>query len=428
MSIVSSTESRAALRTVFLPPEKGMAHRSYVSPDGKQLLVIEMSGDLWLPCRLVPFDGSSRGKTVGPATSKCTDAAWSPDGKWMYMTADDGNGFHIWRQRYPDGDPQQVTFGVSEEEGIHFAPDGRSVVTSIGSRQSTIWIHDGRSDRQITSEGFAFFPTVSPDAKKVYYLVRSGGGPALLRGALWVTDLTSGQRQALVPDFKMKHYSISADGRRVLFVAVNEQGDNPVWLAALDGRTTPTRVTSANSGVAFFGPGDEIIFSAEENGSYFLYRAKADGSDARKITTTPMLFPFSVSPDGRWVAAAEGPKPENREVLEVYPVDGGSPRFVCRCYPPPSFDNGPEPPLMSWSPNGRFLYLRLEGSTYAIPLKPGVSLPTLTDSGFKSKRAVLALAGTQLVSDGVVFPGPEPRIYAYMKVATHRNIYRVPVP
>jgi Tol biopolymer transport system component len=392
------------------------------------LLVIEMSGSDWLPCRVMPFDGSTAGKAIGPAPAQCTDAAWSPDGKWMYMTVDDGNGFHVWRQRFPDGAPEQVTFGVTEEEGVQFAPDGRSVVTSIGSRQSTVWIHDPRGDRQITSEGFAFFPTISPDAKSLYHLVRAGGAQAFLRGELWMTDLASGQRRALLPDFKMKHYSISADGRRVLFVAADEKGLTSVWLATLDGRTPPTRVTTMSSALAFFSARDELVFVGEENGSYFIFRSKADGSDRRKITTTPMLFPFGVSPDGRWVAAAEGPRPENRDVLQVYPMDGGSPRFVCRCYPPPTLDNGPEPPLMSWTPDGSFLYLKLDGSTYAIPLKPGQSLPALTAEGLQSKHAVAALPGAVLVANGVVFPGPHPRIYAYMKVSTHRNIYRVPVP
>jgi Tol biopolymer transport system component len=427
MSIVSSTESRAAQRTVYLPPLTGMAHRSQLSPDGRQLMVVEMDGNAWQPCRLMPFNGSTTGKTVGPAPAQCTDAAWSPDGKWMYVTADDGNGFHIWRQRFPDGTPEQVTFGATEEEGIAFTPDGRSLVTSIGSRQSTVWIHDAEGDRQITSEGFAFFPTISPDATKVYYLVRTGGGQAFLRGGLWVTDLTSGQRRALLPDFKMKFYSISADGRRVVFVAADDQGRSPVWLAALDGRTPPISISPMNSAVAFFRANDEVVFAGVENGSYFLFRAKADGSEARKISPVPMLFPFSVSPDGRWVAAAEGPKPENRDVLQVYPVDGGAPRFVCRCNPPPTLDNGPEPPLMSWAPDGTFLYLKLEGSTYAIPLKQRQPLPDLTGGGLRSKRAAAALPGAALVSDGVVFPGPNPRVYAYMKVSTHRNIYRVPV-
>ena len=100
MGIVTSQESRTEQRTVYMPPEEsGMAHRSYLSPDGKQMLVVEMKFGKWLPCRLVPFDGSSAGKPVGPAPSQCTDTAWSPDGKWMYFSADTGNGYHIWRQR-----------------------------------------------------------------------------------------------------------------------------------------------------------------------------------------------------------------------------------------------------------------------------------------------------------------------------------------
>ena len=428
MSIVSSTESRAAMRTVFLPPATGMAHRSYLSPDGTHVLVIEMGGSAWLPCRLVPFDGSSTGKTIGPAPAQCTDAAWSPDGKWMYVTADDGNGFHVWRQRFPNGTPERVTSGATEEEGISFAPDGRSFVTSIGNRQSTVWTHDAHGDRQITSEGFAFFPTVSPDATHVFYLVRAGGTQAFLRGTLWVTNLTSGERRALLPEFKMKHYAISPDGRRVLFVATDEQGHTPVWLAPLDGRTPPVRITAMSADAAFFGADDELVCAGEENGSYFLFRSKADGRETRKIAGTAMLFPFSISPDGRWIAAAEGPKPENRDVLQLHPVEGGAPRFVCRCYPPPTLDNGPEPPLMQWTPDGRYFYLRLEGSTYAIPLTPGRSLPSLTAAGLSSKQAVAALPGAVLVSDGVVFPGPNPQVYAYMKVSTQRNIYRVPVP
>jgi eukaryotic-like serine/threonine-protein kinase len=429
MSVLASTESRSAPRTVYLPPANGMAHRSYLSPNGRQVLVVEMSGNTWLPCRLMPFDGSNPGRTAGPTPAQCTDAAWSPDGRWMYLTADDGSGFHVWRQRFPEGAPEQVTFGATEEEGIRVAPDGRSIVTSIGGRESTVWIHDAHGEHQITSEGFAFFPTISPDSTKVYYLVRvrGAGAQAFLRGGLWETELATGQRRQLLPDFKIKHYSISPDGRRVLFVAADEQGRTPVWIAPLDGRTPPSKITTMNSGPAFFGTGDEIVFSGEENGSFFLFQGNTGGSSARKITTSPMLYPFSVSPDGRWVSAGEGPDPTRRDELRVYPIEGGAAKLVCRCNPPPTLDNGPEPALMSWTPDQRFLYVKLEGATYAIPLKPGQALPALGDSGLVSKRMLAGLPGARLVSDQVIFPGPNPRIYAYMRISAHRNIYRVPV-
>jgi eukaryotic-like serine/threonine-protein kinase len=122
MAIVSSTESRANHQTVYMPAESGMVHHSYLSPDRKQVLLVEMDHGSWLPCRLIPFDGSSPGKSVGPMPAQCTDAAWSPDGKWMYFSANPGDGYHIWRQRFPGGVPEQVTSGITEEEGIGIAP------------------------------------------------------------------------------------------------------------------------------------------------------------------------------------------------------------------------------------------------------------------------------------------------------------------
>ena len=280
-----------------------MAHRSYLSPDRKQVLVVEMDQRSWLPCRLAPFDGSSPGKPVGPAPAQCTDAAWSPDGKWMYFSTNTGSGSHIWRQRFPDGTPEQVTFGVTQEEGIEFAPDGRSFVTSIGTSQSTVWIHDSRGDRQMTSEGYAFLPSVSPDGKKLYYLVRAGGARNFVTGGLWVADLESGQRQRLLPDFQMQHYTISADGQRVVFVASDDAGRTPVWLAALNGRSAPRRLTTMDSWVAYFGARGEVVFEAEEKGAIFIYRVKDDGSELQKMLPTPNLVLFGVSPDGRWVPA-----------------------------------------------------------------------------------------------------------------------------
>jgi eukaryotic-like serine/threonine-protein kinase len=424
MSIVSSTESRTEQRTVYAPAENGMAHRSYLSPDRQQVLVVEMGFNGWLPCRLVPHDGSSSGKPVGPAPAQCTDASWSPDGKWMYFSADTGGGVHIWRQRFPDGTPEQVTFSVTQEEGIHFAPDGRSFVTSIGTSQSTVWVHDSHGDRQMTSEGYAFSPSISPDGKTLYYLVRTGGAQNFIKGGLWATDLGSGQRQRLLPDFDMQTYTISRDGQRVVFVAVDEKGRSPVWLASLNGRTAPRRLATIDSWEAYFGAPGEVVFEGDEKGMPVIYRINDDGSGLQKIIPTPMLISFGVSPDGRWLPAQD---PSAWGSLFVFPTGGGSPTLVCEgCSPPRGPD--PIPAHMGWTPDGRFLYLKFAASTYAIPLQPGQMLPPIPASGFRSKEAVAALPGARLVSEDSVFPGPNPSVYAFMKVATQRNIYRVPVP
>jgi hypothetical protein len=84
---------------------------------------------------------------------------------------------------------------------------------------------------------------------------------------------------------------------------------------------------------------------------------------------------------------------------------------------------------MRWTPDGRFVYLKFAGSTYAIPLQPGQPMPPIPAPGFQSMDAVAALPGARLVSEKEgVYPGPDPSVYAFVKVATQRNIYRVPVP
>jgi hypothetical protein len=423
MSIISSTERRTAPQNVYVPPPPaGMAHRSYRSPDGQWVLVVEMDGKSWLPCRLAPFDGGSAGKPVGPVPAQCTDAAWSPEGTWMYFTAMTANGVHIWRQRFPDGAPEQVTFGAGTEEGIHFAPDGRSFVTSVGTSQSTLWVHDSRGDRQITSEGYVFMPSLSADGKKLYYLVRSYGLRSWNQGGLWVADLETGQRQRLFADVQMIHYSISADGQRVVFVSVDEQGRNPVWLSSLNGQLPRRQVSMMDAAAAFFGAPGEVLFAGLQD--FIVYRVKDDGSELQKVITTP-LFPLAVSPDGKWIAVQD---PTAWGALVVYPAGEGSPLRLCDLCAPPW---GTEPPAFyfGWAPNSEFAYWNFRNATYAIPLQSGRLLPGIPAGGIQSKEGVAALPGARLISEqDRSVPGPNPSMYVFVKVSTQRNIYRVPVP
>jgi Tol biopolymer transport system component len=155
MAIVTSDESRMQERDVYVPPTaRGMAHRSALSPDGRNVLLAEMDNNGWLPCRLVPFTGADVGHLVGPAEARCTHPAWSPDGNWMYFSANAGKGFHLWRQRFPDGEPQQITFGPTEQEGLALDPSGGSLITAAGTEESTLWMHDQSGDRQIRSAVF----------------------------------------------------------------------------------------------------------------------------------------------------------------------------------------------------------------------------------------------------------------------------------
>src|SRR6266478_5572313 len=107
MAVVTTDEGRGHGRDIYLPTgERSMAHHSYLSPDGRWVLVVEMDsrGDL-VSCRVTPFSGDGDVRVVGPPGKRCLSGAWSPDGKWLYVAADTDDS-HIWRQRFPGGEPE----------------------------------------------------------------------------------------------------------------------------------------------------------------------------------------------------------------------------------------------------------------------------------------------------------------------------------
>ncbi len=435
MKITTATESRGEQRDVYRPPpsELSMAHRSYLSPDHGWALIVEMDPRGWLPCRLVPFDGRSPGKQVGPVPGKCTSAAWSPDGHWMYFSADSGSGFHIWRQRFPAGEPEQITSFATEEEGIALAPDGRSLISSVGTEQSTVWLHDPHGDRQLTSEGYAHTPSVSPDGSKVYYLVRAGSSRAFVRGELWVFDTASTHHEKLLPGFLITRYDISPDGKRVVFAAIDPAGKSSLWLARLDRRASPRQLISEEASRPFFGPGGTILFLGKEGESGYLYEIQEDGTARKKVISDPMIYLIAVSPDGRWVVAYipyQGE--ETTTALVAYPVGGGPKQLICSVCQVTGPRN-PGAPMLSWSRDQKYLYLKsiLQGmsrNTLMIPLRAGEALPQWPSSGLQPHRDLPALTGVQTIEEEDIFPGPSPAVYAFTRKATHRTLYRISLP
>lgn len=436
MKIGTTNESRADERSVYRPPtEAGMAHRSYPSPDRKWALVVEMDSTGWLPCRIVPFDGSSAGKQVGPSPSKCTSAAWSPDGSRMYFSADAGNGFHIWRQRFPDGTPDQITSGPTEEEGVVIASDGKSLITSVGSEYGTVWLHDGNGERQVSSEGYSQMPSLSADGKKLYYLVRSGASRAFTNGALWVSHLGSGHRESLLPGFLITRYDISDDDSQVIFASDEGDGKSSLWLAPLDRRFQPQRLVASDAYRPLFGPHNEIFFLGNEGTSKFIFRIKQDGTGREKVVADPVMYLLSLSPDGDWIIAWVASDTQGRsQQVVAYPTRGGPPKRICvGC--PASGSFGAAAPLVSWSRDQKFLYFASPivprsrfGKTFLIPLAPGEPFPDLPNSGISFDRDLLALPGVQILEQTDIFPGPTSSVYAFAKTATQRNLYRIRIP
>jgi eukaryotic-like serine/threonine-protein kinase len=424
-AVVTATESRSEQRDVYVPPrETGMAHYSHLSPDGKWVLVIEMDNDHWLPCRLVPFSGGA-GKSIGPQNGGCVTAAWSPDGKWMYFTSDaGGHGSHIWRQLFPDGVPQQLTTGPTEQDGIAMAPDGRSFISSVGSDERTVWVHDQQGDRQISSEGYAYDPDVSLDGNNLFYLVARSSSDTERGGELSVSDLHSGQVSKVLPGIAVLSFSLSPDGKRVVYDSRDEVGKHGLWLASLDHRFTPRRIGSgAAESRPVYAPSGKIYFQASEGDVDYLYRMNDDGTQPEKLLPDPIIILRAISPDERFVAVRRATKGEDSPTaIEILPLGGGPAVRVCSGW------CGAD-----WTRDGKNFYFSrptMKGGshwrTYIIPLSHG-TLPAFPAKGVQSDKDLPNLAALQFV-DEYIQPGPNSSVYSFGKRNSRWNLYRIPVP
>jgi len=434
--VVTTDESRGNSRDVYVPTEKrSMAHHSYPSPDGRWVLIVEMDSQTKIgPCRVVPFPAAgvaptNEAKFVGPPHRTCIAGAWSPDGKWIYVTASEeaggigragwlsAAGSHIWRQRFPDGEPEQVTFGPTSQEGIAMAPDGKSLITSVGTQDRTVWMHDKGGDHQISSEGNASSPSFSSDGRSLYFLMSNGQTHG---EELWIKDLGSGKVERVLPGYAMQDYSVSRDGKEVAFTTGEQGSRSNIWVAPTNRRSSPVRIPSAVAEDSpLFLPGGDLVFRATEGGANFLYRMKTDGSARRKISPERILDSYSISPDGRWVVAETPGSGDEEQITlgttKAFAVDGSATVLLSIGYG-----------LMSWDTSGEYVYFRFpqvkEGS-YALPTRRDSGLPMVPPgiTGIEEITNLKAITAIPWEVESAVGPS----VYAYTRLNTRRNLYRI---
>ena len=427
MGLVTATDRRENLRSVYLPEhERAMAHYGRASPDRKSALVIEMgpTGG-WVRCRLVPLDGSSAGTAIGP-DGPCLSAAWSPDGRWMYFTSVIGGASHVWRQRFPSGEPEQLTSGPAQEGGIAVSPDGRSIVTSLGIQESGVWLHSTDGERLISPEGYASQLSFSSDGRFLFYTLRHAVADASRE--LWVSDLGSGTSEPLIQGFSITSYDVSPDGAWIVFGARPSSGPLEIWLASRNREMPPKRLTSAGEDSPAFGPGGDIVFRQSDGHSNHLFVMTADATRRRQVLPGPIIELRGMSADRKWVFVGAPVETQNLAEFAV-PIAGGLPRRIC-----------PAVCGVDWSADGARMYVRPLGVTDTVvvmPVPKGESLPALPPSGVGTIAEASTVSGSEVVRlnryaaglSGSAFAfGLTTDTFAYARTVSHRNLFRVELP
>lgn len=309
------------------------------------------------------------------------------------------------------------------------APDGKSLITSVGMRRSSVWLHDTHGDRVLTSEATAALgdprngAPFSPDGKKLYYLISRNPGrevsSEMVVGELRELELQSGASRAVMPGFSISDFSLSPDGAQIAFTAMEEDGAQTIWVAPLDRSSSPRRLqTSAEH--PRFASGFIYYIKRGQNGS-FVHRMRLDGSGDEQIWDQKVMT-VATSPDGRYLAVTVALEKTQLWQLEI--VDWARKRVQPVC----------KDAIAYWSDDGRsfmvvggFGKAATHAPSYVVSLAPGTSFPPLPAQGLSNFTQLAGLPHTRVAAERLIGPGRSPDTYAYVRTAVQRNLYRIPL-
>jgi Tol biopolymer transport system component len=196
-----------------------------ISPDGPSIAFsVRQHGQTFL--YVMQADGTDA-RIVTDSLALQGAPAWAPDGRSITSAADDRGVTHLFRIPLDGHSPAPFVRGYSLDPA--WAPDGQFVVYSGPDIGTTF------SVKAVTTEA-APHPlpalTLTRGARHLAFLP-GGRALVLLRGEiqhknLWLVDLKTGaerQLTSLAPDFDIRDFDISPDGREVVIERVQERSD-----------------------------------------------------------------------------------------------------------------------------------------------------------------------------------------------------------
>ena len=206
----------------------GVAVPAAVSPDGRLICFsIRRQGKNGL--YLMNADGSDVRRLASSLDIR--DApSWSPDGKFIAVAADEGDGSRLFKVPVDGAAPSRLVDELSRLPV--WSPDGRLILYASPGPGAThamkavtpekqphplpeLWVLRG-GDR------YRFLPGGSGGRQVVALL------GDYLRQNFWMVDLDSGQRRQLTnlkPGFSIGSFDVSPDGRQIIFDRVRQNSD-----------------------------------------------------------------------------------------------------------------------------------------------------------------------------------------------------------
>jgi serine/threonine protein kinase len=214
-----------AISEFWISKEGGRISTPAVSLDGSRISFVlrkEGRGKLYT----MSGDGTNV-RSIAESLDVRNAPSWSPDGKWIAVTATEGNGNRIFKVPVDGGAPVRLLDDISANP--IWSPDGRFILYSGPQVGVMLPV------RAVTPDGAPFpLPDLQVRAfAERYRVLPNGKGIVLLQGPFreqdfWLCDLTTGKLRQLTklrPGDSIRSFDISPDGKQILFDRFRENSD-----------------------------------------------------------------------------------------------------------------------------------------------------------------------------------------------------------
>jgi dipeptidyl aminopeptidase/acylaminoacyl peptidase len=340
------------------------------SPDGKWVAFTVREtdmdanrgrNDVWLAA----VDGSSPASRLTSSPDSDSDAAWSPDSKWVYFLSTRSGSAQVWRIKPAGGEAEQVTRLDTDINAFRVMPDGKRLVLAIDVWPAARSLADSiKKDEAEAKQNKSSVRAYDQLFERHWDTWEDGKYSHLFA---WssdrdVRDLTPGltsdtpihpfggmELVTISPDSKWLAYAVRVGGKSIAWTT-----NSDVFLVSTDGRGAALDITAANKAYDF----------------------------------NPTF-----SPDGKSIALLQMKRPgfeADRQRISIYDVATKKTRVVTE-----QWDRSPGE--IAWSRDGKTIYAAAENlgrqSVFAVDVATG-AVKTLVDKGTNSS---LVVAGDRLV-------------------------------
>jgi Tol biopolymer transport system component len=266
------------------------------------------------------FVMGATGESVRRLSDVGYNPSWSPDGKQIVVATEGVDQplgrtglSELWTIEVATGQKRKLFAGDAVQPS--WSPHGDRIAFWAIPRETaqrdiwTIATAGGASVAVTQDAALDWNPFWSADGKSLYFASDRGGSMNLWRIAIdEKTGKTSGAPRALTtPSLSSGHFSISRDGKRIAYLALNELASiEKIPFDPSTGKASSPAPLLRQSGALFspdVSPDGEWVVFRSVGGQEDLLLVRSDGTGLRKLTDDPHRDRGpSWSPDGKRIA------------------------------------------------------------------------------------------------------------------------------